>query len=169
MNAGRRKINPKQKRPLSVTDRGRCFILLFRLSKEQIRTRPRLGRSSDFVLLVDLKGIEPSNLTDANRALSQLSYRPKLALLCGKSYEFWISQTFDFRGKVQQIGLKNRGRKIKLDVSRLWMRTGWQLSELHPRNVEHIIGPLALPTALQAQTSNYRSDSFCIITDFQKM
>ena len=28
-------------------------------------------------LLVDLKGIEPSNLTDANRALSQLSYGPK--------------------------------------------------------------------------------------------
>ena len=26
--------------------------------------------------LVDLKGIEPSNLTDANRALSQLSYKP---------------------------------------------------------------------------------------------
>ena len=29
--------------------------------------------------LVDLKGIEPSNLTDANRALSQLSYRPILS------------------------------------------------------------------------------------------
>ena len=28
--------------------------------------------------LVDLKGIEPSNLTDANRALSQLSYGPCL-------------------------------------------------------------------------------------------
>ena len=28
------------------------------------------------VFLVDLKGIEPSNLTDANRALSQLSYGP---------------------------------------------------------------------------------------------
>ena len=28
-------------------------------------------------LVVDLKGIEPSNLTDANRALSQLSYRPR--------------------------------------------------------------------------------------------
>ena len=28
--------------------------------------------------MVDLKGIEPSNLTDANRALSQLSYRPIL-------------------------------------------------------------------------------------------
>ena len=27
-------------------------------------------------VLVDLKGIEPSNLTDANRALSQLSYKP---------------------------------------------------------------------------------------------
>ena len=26
--------------------------------------------------LVDSKGIEPSNLTDANRALSQLSYEP---------------------------------------------------------------------------------------------
>ena len=26
--------------------------------------------------MVDPKGIEPSNLTDANRALSQLSYRP---------------------------------------------------------------------------------------------
>ncbi len=26
--------------------------------------------------VVDLKGIEPSNLTDANRALSQLSYKP---------------------------------------------------------------------------------------------
>lgn len=29
------------------------------------------------VLMVDPKGIEPSNLTDANRALSQLSYGPK--------------------------------------------------------------------------------------------
>ena len=29
-----------------------------------------------FSVLVDLKGIEPSNLTDANRALSQLSYKP---------------------------------------------------------------------------------------------
>ena len=27
-------------------------------------------------VLVDSKGIEPSNLTDANRALSQLSYKP---------------------------------------------------------------------------------------------
>ena len=27
-------------------------------------------------VLVDPKGIEPSNLTDANRALSQLSYGP---------------------------------------------------------------------------------------------
>ena len=26
--------------------------------------------------VVDLEGIEPSNLTDANRALSQLSYKP---------------------------------------------------------------------------------------------
>ncbi len=30
--------------------------------------------------MVDSKGIEPSNLTDANRALSQLSYEPKFEL-----------------------------------------------------------------------------------------
>ena len=30
--------------------------------------------------MVDPKGIEPSNLTDANRALSQLSYGPILSL-----------------------------------------------------------------------------------------
>ena len=30
--------------------------------------------------MVDSKGIEPSNLTDANRALSQLSYEPILTL-----------------------------------------------------------------------------------------
>ena len=40
-------------------------------------TNPNPFLSSDFDCLVDLKGIEPSNLTDANRALSQLSYRPK--------------------------------------------------------------------------------------------
>ena len=32
--------------------------------------------NGDFFVLVDSKGIEPSNLTDANRALSQLSYEP---------------------------------------------------------------------------------------------
>ena len=35
-----------------------------------------------FLKMVDPKGIEPSNLTDANRALSQLSYGPKCALRC---------------------------------------------------------------------------------------
>ena len=34
--------------------------------------------------MVDPKGIEPSNLTDANRALSQLSYGP----ICGKPDAF---------------------------------------------------------------------------------
>ena len=33
-------------------------------------------------VLVDSKGIEPSNLTDANRALSQLSYEPRFSQLC---------------------------------------------------------------------------------------
>ena len=87
-------------------------------------------------LLVDLKGIEPSNLTDANRALSQLSYRPKSALFMRKSCEFWISQIFDFQGKVQQIGLKNKGREIGSDVPRYGCECD------------------ALPTALQAQISS---------------
>ncbi len=68
--------------------------------------------------MVDLKGIEPSNLTDANRALSQLSYRPKSALFTKKSCKFWISQIFDFQGKVQQIEQENREQKIGSDVSR---------------------------------------------------
>ena len=67
--------------------------------------------------MVDLKGIEPSNLTDANRALSQLSYRPKSALFMRKSCEFWISQIFDFQGKVQQIGQENGEQKIGSDIS----------------------------------------------------
>ena len=43
--------------------------------------------------LVDPKGIEPSNLTDANRALSQLSYGPKLVVFTRKklrNLDFWI-------------------------------------------------------------------------------
>lgn len=36
--------------------------------------------------LVDPKGIEPSNLTDANRALSQLSYGPIYCLVRGILY-----------------------------------------------------------------------------------
>ena len=39
-------------------------------------------------VLVDSKGIEPSNLTDANRALSQLSYEPKFELLSLKQGDF---------------------------------------------------------------------------------
>lgn len=39
--------------------------------------------SSDLHYLVDPKGIEPSNLTDANRALSQLSYGPITSAVCG--------------------------------------------------------------------------------------
>ena len=42
--------------------------------------------------MVDSKGIEPSNLTDANRALSQLSYEP---ILSCKTLE--ISIFFDKR------------------------------------------------------------------------
>lgn len=38
--------------------------------------KPATRKGLQTYLLVDPKGIEPSNLTDANRALSQLSYGP---------------------------------------------------------------------------------------------
>ncbi len=43
---------------------------------------------------MDLKGIEPSNLTDANRALSQLSYKPVFTLL-SLDCSIIIAQVFD--------------------------------------------------------------------------
>ena len=85
--------------------------------------------------LVDPKGIEPSNLTDANRALSQLSYGPKLAVFTRKKLRNLDFQIFNFQGKFQQIGQKNGGRKFGSDVPRygcepnalpaeLWARMG---------------------------------------------
>jgi hypothetical protein len=56
-------------------------------------------------LLVDLKGIEPSNLTDANRALSQLSYRPNSIFPDNRYYYSML------HGKIQEefeINLQNR-------------------------------------------------------------
>ena len=49
--------------------------------------------NGDFFVLVDSKGIEPSNLTDANRALSQLSYEPKFELLSLKQSDFLSKST----------------------------------------------------------------------------
>ena len=40
--------------------------------------------------LVDLKGIEPSNLTDANRTLSKLSYEPVFLLFFATFLSTWI-------------------------------------------------------------------------------
>ena len=52
-----------------------AFLLWIRanISRQSRRWR---NRCSSNTCLVDPKGIEPSNLTDANRALSQLSYGP---------------------------------------------------------------------------------------------
>ena len=85
------------------------------------------------LILVDLKGIEPSNLTDANRALSQLSYRPKSALFMRKKLRILDFTNIRFSEKVQQIGLNNREREIGSDVSRYGCE------------------PNALPTELRAQ------------------
>ena len=44
------------------------------------KTFRTMKKSSYLRIMVDPKGIEPSNLTDANRALSQLSYGPLFIL-----------------------------------------------------------------------------------------
>ena len=49
-----------------------CIFILGKSKKTKIRTLHRLVQGSDLLLVVDLKGIEPSNLTDANRALSRV-------------------------------------------------------------------------------------------------
>ena len=59
---------PKGLSPIGVAG------LLFRFALFLIKKTD--DRICDRLPLVDLKGIEPSNLTDANRALSQLSYEP---------------------------------------------------------------------------------------------
>ena len=52
--------------------------------------------------MVDLKGIEPSNLTDANRALSQLSYKPEFQLP-----EYYNTKNANVKKKLCCAGRKN--------------------------------------------------------------
>ena len=100
--------------------------------------------------LVDLKGIEPSNLTDANRALSQLSYRPKSALFMRKKLRIldFSNIRFSWESPTNQSG--KRGHKPGSDVSRYGCE------------------PCALPAELQAH-SFLCLDSFFIISGFSKM
>ena len=60
-----------------------------------------------FLKMVDPKGIEPSNLTDANRALSQLSYGPILRFLWHFCNKLQLLQLFDFNGFQREITLKS--------------------------------------------------------------
>ena len=73
--------------------------------------------------LVDLKGIEPSNLTDANRALSQLSYRPKLALFIRKKLRILDFSNIQFSGKRPTNRTGKQGMKNRVGCVSLWMRT----------------------------------------------
>lgn len=60
--------------------------------------------------MVDPKGIEPSNLTDANRALSQLSYAPKQSSCDNVNYYIIIFIVWQ------------EGRKKKMEISVLFSR-----------------------------------------------
>ena len=53
----------------------RCCPMI-RLYIDEIGIVKEKPGGPNFSKKVDLKGIEPSNLTDANRALSHLSYKP---------------------------------------------------------------------------------------------
>ena len=74
-------------------------------------------------LLVDLKGIEPSNLTDANRALSQLSYRPKSALFMRKKLRILDFSNIRFSGGSPTNRTGKRGTENRVGCVSLWMRT----------------------------------------------
>ena len=74
-------------------------------------------------LLVDLKGIEPSNLTDANRALSQLSYRPKSALFMQKKLRILDFSNIQFSGESPTNWTGKRGTENQVGCVALWMRT----------------------------------------------
>ena len=92
--------------------------------------------------MVDLKGIEPSNLTDANRALSQLSYRPKLALFTQKKLQILDFSNIRFLGKSPTNRTGKQGGKIGPDVSR------------------YECGLCALPAELQAQVGTFTQRSY---------
>ena len=62
--------------------------------------------------MVDLKGIEPSNLTDANRALSQLSYKPEFQLP-----EYYNTKNANVKKKLCCAGRKNSV------IYQLWLLT----------------------------------------------
>ena len=81
-------------------------------------------------LLVDLKGIEPSNLTDANRALSQLSYRPKSALFMRKKLRILDFSNIRFSGESPTNRTGKRETENRGGCVSLWMRTVRSPTEL---------------------------------------
>lgn len=97
------------------------------LSDKQARTRSLLSerQSSPLLILVDLKGIEPSNLTDANRALSQLSYRPRYSTVIETALVLY--QIFK---KCKEAFLSFLQSVVELPMRRLakaWSRSGSRL------------------------------------------
>ncbi len=72
--------------------------------------------------MVDPKGIEPSNLTDANRALSQLSYGPILPFLRRFCNKLQLLQLFDFNGFQRKITLKS------------WTNSRWSMCDHRDAN-----------------------------------
>ena len=88
--------------------------------------------------LVDLKGIEPSNLTDANRALSQLSYKPIFFLPSLESLMYYITDFPFVKKNIDYLFYLRYNIFVTFDKAAL-------------------VGELAVPCNLQSATAGMNS------------
>ena len=103
--------------------------------------------------LVDLKGIEPSNLTDANRALSQLSYKP-ISFFPGPLFEslmYYITEFLFVKKNIDYLFALRYNICVTFDKAVL-------------------VGEPAVPCRLQSATAgmNPRSRKFSVSSDSGK-
>ena len=99
--------------------------------------------------MVDSKGIEPSNLTDANRALSQLSYEPILFLYSPAESSMYYTTDFSF---------------VKKNIDYLF---ALRYNTFVTFDKAVLVGEPAVPCDLQSATAgmNSRSRKFSVSSD----
>ena len=100
------------------------------------------------ILLVDLKGIEPSNLTDANRALSQLSYKPIFFRPLFESLMYYTTEILFVKKNIDYLFALRYNICVTFDKAVL-------------------VGEPAVPCRLQSATAgmNPRSRKFSVSSD----
>lgn len=98
--------------------------------------------------MVDLKGIEPSNLTDANRALSQLSYKPIFFRPLFESLMYYTTEILFVKKNIDYLFALRYNICVTFDKAVL-------------------VGEPAVPCRLQSATAgmNPRSRKFSVSSD----